>query len=230
MNYQSAPQGRRELSALGRYLLLVKCDQIEPACSQCLRAEKTCPGYRDLTTLLFRDENETVIRKAKIAKARTEKQKTGKSSKLGTTQTTSPKETAPLSVTSQSLTSFPPSRSPSLCLSISTGIEDEGISFFFTRYGNNVCTDTKTGQVNPSQSPLWKAISDNFSLCNAVSSVGFAGLSNVSKSKTHMIIARKKYAQALQEITSVLNNASEADLGKTFKAVMMLAAFEVSAK
>ncbi|KAJ8100849.1 hypothetical protein POJ06DRAFT_280873 [Lipomyces tetrasporus] len=41
----------------------IKCDQVEPSCSQCLRANKTCPGYRDQLVLLFREQSEEVARK-----------------------------------------------------------------------------------------------------------------------------------------------------------------------
>jgi hypothetical protein len=120
--------------------------------------------------------------------------------------------------------------SPALLMHISTGIEDEGIKFFFTNYINNVSRDAKSGKVNPSQVPLWDAMNKSFSLCTAVSSVGFAGLSNVRKSKSHMIVARKKYAIALQETAIKLKDASEADLETACQAAMILAAFEVSVK
>jgi hypothetical protein len=109
-----------------------------------------------------------------------------------------------------------------------TGIEDEGISFFFVNY-INASTNTKTWKVNPLQSPLWESMRNNSSLCNAVSAVGFAGLSNVRKSETHMIVARKKYAVTLHEVISTLDTANSVDSNTTFKAVTMLAAFEVSA-
>ena len=51
-----------------QYLILTKfqCDRKDPACSQCRRASKECPGYRDELSLLFRDENEKTLRKAYI--------------------------------------------------------------------------------------------------------------------------------------------------------------------
>ncbi|KAH6989653.1 hypothetical protein BKA56DRAFT_258911 [Ilyonectria sp. MPI-CAGE-AT-0026] len=35
----------------------IRCDQIEPSCSQCLRREQICPGYRNPANTMFRDEN-----------------------------------------------------------------------------------------------------------------------------------------------------------------------------
>ena len=42
-----------------------QCDRKDPACSQCRRVSKECPGYRDELNLLFRDENEKTLRKAR---------------------------------------------------------------------------------------------------------------------------------------------------------------------
>jgi hypothetical protein len=63
-----------------------------------------------------------------------------------------------------------------------------------------------------------------------VSSVGYAGLSNVTKNPEYTIIARRKYATSLQSITLALKDISNADLDATFKSVMLLAAFEVGLK
>ncbi|KAJ6043304.1 uncharacterized protein N7446_001499 [Penicillium canescens] len=42
----------------------IRCDQSRPACSQCTRAKRDCPGYRDQLSLMFRDESQEVVRKA----------------------------------------------------------------------------------------------------------------------------------------------------------------------
>ncbi|KAJ6160495.1 hypothetical protein N7470_003891 [Penicillium chermesinum] len=43
----------------------IRCDQVRPACSQCIRAKRECPGYRDQLALMFRDESSSVMKKAK---------------------------------------------------------------------------------------------------------------------------------------------------------------------
>jgi hypothetical protein len=77
-------------------------------------------------------------------------------------------------------------------------------------------------------SPIWPLLFANQSFNNAVSSVGYAGLSNVTKNPQHMVVARKKYATSLRNITTALMDTSKADLDATFKSVMLLAAFEAS--
>lgn len=41
-----------------------RCDQGQPSCERCVRLGKRCGGYRDLTDLIFRDETETVAKRA----------------------------------------------------------------------------------------------------------------------------------------------------------------------
>jgi hypothetical protein len=62
---------------------------------------------------------------------------------------------------------------------------------------------------------------------NAVSSVGYAGLSNVTKNPNYTVFARKKYAASLRHITSALKDTSKADLHATLVSILLLAAFEV---
>ncbi|KAK4193615.1 hypothetical protein QBC35DRAFT_1483 [Podospora australis] len=47
----------------------IRCDQREPGCGQCEKRQQSCPGYRNLVDLMFRDESSHVIKKAK-ARAR----------------------------------------------------------------------------------------------------------------------------------------------------------------
>ncbi|KAH6678342.1 hypothetical protein B0J14DRAFT_559481 [Halenospora varia] len=205
----------------------IKCDQIEPACSQCLRAGKDCPGYRDQLTLLFRDENQTVVHKALNPKPRTSKKKATKSGKKSEDVSRSPRSgrsSTPnereqiFTIVSQRL---PPSPPPS------TGIEDDGINFFLTHYACAVSRDPKTGRIDPSSTPLWKQIISGNTFCTALSSVGYAGLYNVTKAQDHMIIARDKYAIALRKVKLALESTHKTNLDGLFKVVMMLAAFEV---
>lgn len=47
------------------YVPHLKCDQKEPACTQCSKKGIACPGYRNLVDLMFRDESSHVIKKVK---------------------------------------------------------------------------------------------------------------------------------------------------------------------
>ncbi len=43
----------------------IRCDQGRPTCSQCAKGNRACPSYQDELSLMFRDESEQVVRKAK---------------------------------------------------------------------------------------------------------------------------------------------------------------------
>ncbi|KAJ5085245.1 hypothetical protein N7532_010016 [Penicillium argentinense] len=42
----------------------IRCDEARPACAQCIRTNRQCPGYRDQLELIFRDVTAHVARKA----------------------------------------------------------------------------------------------------------------------------------------------------------------------
>lgn len=204
---------------------------------------KECTGYRDQLSLLFRDENEKVVRKAQLPRNRQlleqkRRQRTEEKIPAGSDNVSSsnisgsgaynsPNQAVSsgwLSMSGSdtepatpSLSSYPSSPSPLL-------IQDEGIKFFFNNYATTI---TKGIANDSSSSPLWRLLYNNKTYVNAVSSVGFAGLSNVTKNPRHMEIAQKKYAASLRDITAALKDTSKSDLSATFVSVMLLAAFEV---
>jgi len=73
-------------------------------------------------------------------------------------------------------------------------------------------------------------IQDSPLFCNTVSSVGFAGLANVTKNTSYMVVARKKYAATLSQVKKALADISRTDLDDIFKSTVLLAAYEVSFK
>ncbi|OQU98998.1 Fungal Zn2-Cys6 binuclear cluster domain-containing protein isoform 1 [Cladophialophora immunda] len=48
----------------------IKCDQGRPACTQCVKADWSCPGYRPSVDLYFRDETKGVTRKYQSYRSR----------------------------------------------------------------------------------------------------------------------------------------------------------------
>lgn len=105
---------------------------------------------------------------------------------------------------------------------------DAGLMFFFTHYVVVLHT-SPTGEMVVDSSPLWNDFHLNFPLLlTTASCVGYAGLANVSKNPDFLIIARNKYATAIRAIKSKLESASSEDFDSLFRAVMMLAVFEVS--
>jgi hypothetical protein len=215
---------------------LLQCDLREPACSQCVRADQKCSGYRDPVALLFRDENSKVIQKSRAISnpqmVKYNARSKGSNSKLG------PKSSdtivkSPTSSASSTPDSIPHARTPSsspvssACTSLPPIIslpwlEDHGVKFFFATYA------TKFPQfLQPGEAPNWAQFLSNATVFDAISSVGYAGLSNVTKDENHKVIARNKYTTLLGRTLEALRQPIISDLENTFRAVLMLAAFEV---
>jgi hypothetical protein len=92
----------------------------------------------------------------------------------------------------------------------------------------SIITQYASGKLYFETSPLWGYLLVDNVFSNAVSSVGFAGLSNVTKDPKHMVVGRRKYAASLHNITKALRDTSNSNLDVIFRSVILLAAFEVS--
>jgi hypothetical protein len=213
-----------------------QCNLSEPECAQCRRAGKVCPGYRDQLALLFRDENEKVIRKARGRPALLERQKSKgegagvgadeEEDELGNTLISSQIAT-PTSSGIETLSNAASSPSITIFRNLVSSAEDPGINFFFHQY-MTVSSPASIGPADFFSSQLWRGVSQHKPFLDAISCVGLAGLSNVKNDKQMMQIARLKYAMTLRRVMASLQVPESADMGYTFKAVMMLALFEVS--
>ena len=118
-------------------LTVFQCDQIDPACSQCLRAGKACPGYRDQLSLLFRDESEKVVRKAKTSKSTAEHRKTSRVEVKPIPNSNDSVFTSPTTSVTSPNTSSQVFVAPTTALSIRSltpECHDEGATFFFQHY------------------------------------------------------------------------------------------------
>jgi hypothetical protein len=102
---------------------------------------------------------------------------------------------------------------------------DEGLTFFFTHYVT-VASKVANEQVDVT-TPLWPWLFMQNRTVDAVSSVGLAGLSNVTKDPNLMLIARRKHSDTLKRVIEELSDTANADLDMLFKKVVMLIVFEV---
>jgi hypothetical protein len=102
---------------------------------------------------------------------------------------------------------------------------DEGLTFFFTHYVT-VASKLANEQVDVT-TPLWPWLFMQNRTIDAVSSVGLAGLSNVTKDPNLMLIARRKHSDTLKLVIEELSDTANVDLDMLFKRVVMLIVFEV---
>lgn len=214
----------------------IKCDQLDPACSQCLRAGKTCDGYRNQLNLMFRNENEKVMQKA-----RGPKQHAQQSQSPSSLLSSPPKERtthiivrdtifSPFSEDCEELAKSPFPRQYCFCPSplkhLST--DDLGVQFFFNNYMTTEYVSLSEFLTPPHSPPLMAhQIFLNESFHEAISSVGYAALSNVSGNSQYHIVARKKYVKSISNTTTALKNTSSSNLDFILMCIVLLAMFEI---
>ncbi|KAK9365303.1 hypothetical protein V1509DRAFT_571240 [Lipomyces kononenkoae] len=177
----------------------IKCDQVTPACSQCLRANKRCPGYRDQLDLLFREQSEEVARKAcqKANDLRND-------NRLRLTLTVPPL-----------VAYFSAPASP----------EEEGIRFLLDRYIKFPSVSLgMPWNISLLRPP--RRLPCNMLRC-AMASVGLAALSNVRNDDNLMDIARRNYISALRLTMNSIQSAVPNELDQTLRSVLLLGLFEL---
>ncbi|KAK9428135.1 hypothetical protein V1505DRAFT_395482 [Lipomyces doorenjongii] len=178
----------------------IKCDRVEPACSQCLRAKKICPGYRDQLALLFREQSEEVARK--VSSQSTHNSKKG--------NWTSPASKNPPKAAHSPTTS---------------SVEEEGIKFLLEHYlrfplfapGNSL---------SPFVLRTLLHRRSNSVILEAMTSVGLAGLANIKNDGGLMVVARRKYLSALRMTMASIHDSVQVLFSQTLRAVILLGIFE----
>ncbi|KAJ5974490.1 hypothetical protein N7481_011700 [Penicillium waksmanii] len=209
----------------------IKCDRIEPVCSQCKRAGKTCGGYRDIPALLFRDENDKTVQRSVVAKSKSEARR-----KL-LDESAVVNYDRPMHKSKSSRSGLVVRRKPeSLWIPVipavmPSSLEDQGLKFFFNRFATSIQKTTK----NPislemselEMSPLMATIPNELPLRDAVMAVGLAAMSNVTHDQSLLLAAREKYLAALNIVRAAVENPQLANPVLTFKLILMLSLFEM---
>lgn len=230
----------------------IRCDQARPACSQCIRAKRECPGYRDQLALMFRDESTSVVKKAK-AEARAS---SSPSSSVATRQKRSP---------ARSPRTASPDGSSSSEMAFSVG-SDETFEFNsdpqqigpFVQPSNQliqsqwqlpmevqavepttheaVCFFLRSNAIPGS---VWMSdFMTSFLLTpglspshqamqSSLTAVASAMFCRVKKLNSLKDEARREYANALSALNNALLDVKEAKMNQTLGAVVLLAIYEV---
>src|SRR6266496_1188506 len=101
-----------------------------------MRAKRQCPGYRDPMTLMFRNESESVVRKAHQKKeSKKERERTASQTRISADQVASADEISP--APSQVLVSYDPSSlgiSAYLSRNPAPSVRDLATCFFFHNF------------------------------------------------------------------------------------------------
>ncbi|KAL4926810.1 Zn(II)2Cys6 transcription factor domain-containing protein [Aspergillus undulatus] len=195
----------------------LKCDRVKPACSQCKRAHKECSGYREESSLLFRDENERIIRRSKAAHERSQV----KAHAIVRKQAPN----ARLEVVKLSGTNAQPHALVWPMPGIYLDVDAHGLQFFFRHFSNKPWADGDSS--GGKSQDLLRDIDTNTSLRNAVVSVGLGALSNVNGDRKLLSLARQRYGATLRAVRNVVKDPSCGNVGTLMKMIVMLAIFEM---
>ncbi|CZR57327.1 related to negative acting factor [Phialocephala subalpina] len=230
----------------------IRCDIGVPACGQCIKAQKECPGYRNMLDLSFRNESEDVIKKARAKSRRSPPTRSKKASlvpRKASRDAATPNAASPVSSivvpSTPQLTSnfvdFPttffnntdywlntnPASSDLSIFSLQPTIEEDGINYFmfnFVKMPNG-----------PSHGyfyyieDLCRGCGFDGTLQPAMIATGLAGHANRTQSSYLMARARKEYAMALRRINAALRSPSEALKDSVLLAIVIVAIFETIA-
>lgn len=230
----------------------MQCDQVPEGCGQCAKQRAVCPGYRDQLELLFRNESQNVVRKAKARQAKA-KQGSPSTTKVSTPPSPSPPYT---SASASAVASYPAkseivavedlavvirqdSRFPTFLTSTVTissnlqsisyrslgpTLEERATSFFVSNYVIGVKGPTR-GHLESLETTYH--FDDN--LMASIKAVGLAGFANVERSSDVMKEARKEYSAALRLTNLALRSSRDAKKDSTLLSIMILSIYETVA-
>ncbi|KAE8377829.1 hypothetical protein BDV26DRAFT_203420 [Aspergillus bertholletiae] len=227
----------------------VRCDQVRPSCSQCRKGGRECPGYRDELSLMFRDESEQVVQRAKASTTTTAtatRRRTKRPPKKSTRKLSPRGSSPPVTTTSLSLASdisdfndlsdlypSPPATqqvvgplSPKLTPPPSYQFtENEAVSFFL-RFNAwpGVCWIM---EFSPDFYMMPEVTLSQQAMKASLVAVGTAMLSRIRQDVPLKIAAEKEYGNALNLMYTAVMDEEEAKSNSTLGAVLLLAIFEV---
>ncbi|KAE8441872.1 hypothetical protein EG329_004227 [Mollisiaceae sp. DMI_Dod_QoI] len=198
-----------------------KCDYKKPSCSQCMRAGRTCIGYRDPSDLMFRDESEGLSARRQRLKDTTSQ----KPAQLDPAMR-KPHTSKAIVVLSQSRSPTPPLAIPVLTINPYFSVEEQATCFFFQNYviGDDSLA-TGSFEILPD---VYLTGGISSALTDSLTAMGLVGLAHFYKASSLLSSATFKYNSAMRTLSSQLRNMEEAKSDQTFIAIMLLGYYEVN--
>ncbi|CAG8234513.1 unnamed protein product [Penicillium salamii] len=211
----------------------IRCDQVQPACSQCTRAKRDCPGYRDQLSLMFRDESKSVVRKAAAgAKQKRPERSPRTASPEGNPvrPRRTPGEVDPLDFSSDPQHAYLVQKLGGRPLEVQPprdidSTKYEAICYFMrsncmpgTFWSSDLVTKFLLRTGGPASQKAMQA---------SVVATATAMLSRVRQLPSLKDVAHREYGSALRLLNSALSDVEEAKTNQTLGAVVLLAIYEV---
>ncbi|CBX96696.1 hypothetical protein IAQ61_005442 [Plenodomus lingam] len=188
-----------------------RCDYQIPSCGQCIRAGRTCSGYRDPTDLIFHDETEQVARKSK--------QRVNYGPALPAAL---PSRSSSATRALIRATTVKPLRLNGLVMQQSS--LDLGIKFFMSNYVGDAPALSMLNYLPDFYSQAGYASPE---LQQGIVATGLAGFSKATGHASMSDEATKRYISAIRGINGALTDPKRASLDATLMAIIMSAIFEI---
>ncbi|KAM3084481.1 hypothetical protein ACMFMG_001412 [Clarireedia jacksonii] len=219
----------------------IRCGQELPVCTNCTKASKICPGYRNMLDLAFRNESSSVIEKAKAKEKARNIRSASQSKPLAPAAARPRGSTSRASSTvcsatqrSQSLSPSPPTTtfpgdgksefqgSPGAALVLAYA--DRGTTYFINNFVAEE-SGPSHGHFNYLKEMCHNGGMDK-TLSAGLSAVGLAALSNKIRSSQLLSEARHHYTVALQRVNAALRSPTDAVKDSTLLTIMILTVYE----
>ncbi|KAF4414870.1 C6 zinc finger domain-containing, partial [Fusarium acutatum] len=208
-----------------------KCDKQQPACGQCIRRHIPCPGYRDPTAIIVRDQTSEVLDKARARlEKRTKRQglKPPKTLFEGPISPGSRHADVSSSLSARTPThrftkaeAIPGGAILTLGTSLALLPQDAGTAFFLSMYVPTASMEFLSVIAYDCPTELLSS--------PAMLAPALAMLSYELMEPSLMTLARKNYLAAIQNINAALSLPQQAANDSTLASVLLLALFEAIA-
>ncbi|KAH8697980.1 hypothetical protein BGW36DRAFT_379783 [Talaromyces proteolyticus] len=199
----------------------IRCDLAEPSCLKCQRARFSCPGYRNLIEVNFRDQSQEVVRKACQSIPYTKKE-----SHIASTQCKYQDLRPNRLLSTLGVSNLKRSQTWQIDYALSTNPRDQSICVFLHNFAPD---DSVVTKVHLTTSQIISQATSCYAVRCAISAIGLAFIANTRGQPSLLAEAREEYATALHLTNMALMNERMSLEDTTLSAVILLGMFEVMA-
>ncbi|KAI5198319.1 hypothetical protein E4T39_06874 [Aureobasidium subglaciale] len=206
----------------------IKCDQkpLPLGCSQCAKSKRQCLGYRDVQSVLFRDES------AKITKVTKRGERRKCPAVIASTATVTRRDAGRRDDNMVAPTKQLPTQtaakqtSVSLQPYLSPSLDDQATGFCFTHFLNHVIFSTNViSQFGDQTADVWRwGVDDR--LLTSLKTIGFAGLYYQTRHPGFERLARYHYLKAVHIVNETLSDHKQAISDSMLLSIIILSQFE----
>jgi hypothetical protein len=186
-----------------------QCDQVVPACGQCIKAHRICPGYRNAVDLMFHDESKQIAHRNKTRPLQSTEKQESASAITDKRALVSLAEATPVKLTDFVL--YQP-------------LDDLGVNFFMSTY---VGDDPAVSQLHYLPKFYATIGHSNPGLQQGIIAAGLAGYAKIAQQRDVSDAATRRYVAAIQSINATLSDPKTAMQESTLLAILLAAMFEV---